>query len=430
MTMDRSSRADRVLIGLIDELADARTPDYLEAAIERASSRPQRPAWTLPERWFPMAETVSRPAFAPRVPWRAIGVALVILALLIAAAVFVGSRQHRLPPTFGPARNGLIAYAMDGDIYTADPATGVATAIVTGPETDIDPEFSLDGTKLLFARERGSANAYDILVANADGSGTRVVTTDPLTTDDRAHLTPDGSAVIVTRQGKIQRIDVRGGGATTDIAIGRWADDTIRATDGAILFENDATPAIDLWVMKADGSDQRLLWDPHLDSNAADLSEYKWSPDGTRIAYICSDPATHVGSNVCVMNADGSDPHQLTHEGTDWWEDGLQWSPDGLSLAFVRHQQAPGATSYVNRPIGIVPVSGGPIIELGPTPQVDTDFAWSPDGKTLLTLPSLQSSHLGASAVKPTEIDVATGDVHEMPFDVASSPSWQRAPLD
>ena len=92
MTMDRSFRADRVLVGLIDELADARTPDYLEAAIEQASSRPQRPAWTFPERWLPMAEITSRSAFAPRLPWRTIAVALLILALLIGATVVV----HRL----------------------------------------------------------------------------------------------------------------------------------------------------------------------------------------------------------------------------------------------------------------------------------------------------------------------------------------------
>ena len=431
MTMDRSLRADRVLVGLIDELADARTPDYLEAAIEQASSRPQRPAWTFPERWLPMAEITSRSTFAPRLPWRTIAIALLIIALLIAGTVaFIGSRQTKLPPPFGVAANGLLVYAKDGDIYTVDPRTGVATAIVTGPETDIDPEFSLDGTRILFSRQRGSANAYDELVANADGSGVRVVTSDPLSTDERAHLTSDGSAVIATLHGRIQRIDVSGGAGTKDIAIGRWTDGTIRSTDDAILFENDETPGIDLWVMKADGSDKRLLWDPHLDGNYADIQEYRWSPDGTKIAYTCSDPESHVGSFVCVMNADGSDRHQLTHEGSDWWEAGLQWAPDSTSIAFNRWQQAPGSTGYLNRPIGMVPVDGGPIVDLGPTPAVDTDFIWSPDGKTLITLPTLQSDHLGASAVRPTEIDVATGEVRPMPFDVASGLSWQRVALD
>jgi WD40-like Beta Propeller Repeat len=428
--MTASDRFERDLPMDLENLAGPHTPDYLTGILSRTASTRQRSAWTFPERWLPMADIASRPAFAPRMPLRLIAVALIAIALLLAGVVFVGSRQTKLPPPFGPAANGLIAYAKDGDIFTVNPETGVATAIVSGPETDIDPEFSLDGTKILFSRQRGSANAYDELVANADGSGVRVITFDPLTTDDRAHFTSDGSAVIATKQDRIQRIDVTGGEGTKDLAIGRWTDGTIRATDDAILFENDDTPGIDLWVMHADGSDKRLLLDPHLDGNYADLSEYHWSPDGTRIAYSCSDPETHLGSNVCVMNADGSDPHQLTHEGLDWWEAGVQWSPDGRSLAFNRWQQAPGSTGYLNRPIGIVPLGGGQVVEVGPKPAVDTDFSFSPDGKSLLTLPSVVASHVGASALKPTAIDVVGGDIHMMPFEVGSGTSWQRAALD
>jgi hypothetical protein len=172
MTMDRTSRTDRVLAGLIVELADTRTPDYLEAAIERASSRPQRPTWTFPGRWFPMAETVSRPALLPRLPWRTIGVALVLVALLVVAAIlYVGSRPTKVPPPFGVARNGLIAYAADGDIYTADPVTGTATAIVTGPRIDRSPIFSHDGTHVAFLRESGtiSAGPFELAVVDRDG---------------------------------------------------------------------------------------------------------------------------------------------------------------------------------------------------------------------------------------------------------------------
>ena len=95
-----------------------------------------------------MADIADRPAFAPRVPWRAIGVALVIVALLVAAAfAYVASRPTRVPAPFGVARNGLIAYAAHGDIYAADPVSGRATAIVTDPQLDAEPVFSHDGTQ-------------------------------------------------------------------------------------------------------------------------------------------------------------------------------------------------------------------------------------------------------------------------------------------
>jgi hypothetical protein len=69
MSMDRARRLERNLPGLFDELADARTPDYLEDAIERASSNSQRPAWTFPARWLPM-EIVTTRVPTTRLPWR------------------------------------------------------------------------------------------------------------------------------------------------------------------------------------------------------------------------------------------------------------------------------------------------------------------------------------------------------------------------
>ena len=95
---------------------------------ETRSSRPsvrQRPWWTFPGRWLPMADILSPPAFAPRVPWRAITVAFLIGALLLAATVaYLGSRQTRVPPPFGLAENGLLTYSADGDIWTTDLVTG------------------------------------------------------------------------------------------------------------------------------------------------------------------------------------------------------------------------------------------------------------------------------------------------------------------
>ena len=56
----------------------------------------QRPSWTFAGRWLPMADIASRPAFAPRVPLRSIGVALLIIALVVAAAALaIGSRKTK-----------------------------------------------------------------------------------------------------------------------------------------------------------------------------------------------------------------------------------------------------------------------------------------------------------------------------------------------
>ena len=223
MTMDRSSRADRVLAGLLDELADARTPAYLEAAIERASSRPQRPAWTLPERWLPMSTITSRLAGAPPIRWRTIGlVALLIVALAAGAILVVGSRRPALPEPFGLAKNGMVAYQADGDLYLADPVSGAARLVLAGPEEDMYPIWSHDGTRLAFIRKSGATIQYpngQIFVADQDGAHASPITLDPLTAITSFQFSPDDRAIVIAS-----------GGASIDAST---SSVVIAATDGS-----------------------------------------------------------------------------------------------------------------------------------------------------------------------------------------------------
>ena len=95
-------------------------PTYRDHVLQQTARTRQRPAWSILGRWLPMVDIARQPVLAPRLPWRAIGLGLVLLALLVAlvAALVVGGRPS-LPAPFGLARNGLVAYASGGDIYTA-----------------------------------------------------------------------------------------------------------------------------------------------------------------------------------------------------------------------------------------------------------------------------------------------------------------------
>jgi hypothetical protein len=133
MTMT-NARFDRELPALIEDLYLGPTPSYRDEVLAVATLRRQRPAWAVPGRWLPMADIASRPAFAPRVPWRTVGVALVIIAVLLAAiAVYAGTRQTKLPPPFGVARNGLVAYTAHGDIYVEATAKGTVRQLTNTP---------------------------------------------------------------------------------------------------------------------------------------------------------------------------------------------------------------------------------------------------------------------------------------------------------
>ena len=116
--MTAETRSDRELPAILEDLYLGPSPDYRDEVMAAAARVRQRPSWTFAGRWFPMAD-ITRPALAPRVPWRAIGATLIVVALILAAAAILatGSRQTKVPPPFGPARNGLITYAADGDIY-------------------------------------------------------------------------------------------------------------------------------------------------------------------------------------------------------------------------------------------------------------------------------------------------------------------------
>ena len=125
----------------------------------------------------------------------------------------------------------------------------------------------------------------------------------------------------------------------------------------------------DVFVMNADGSDQRrltLLLNVHIVSHPA------WSPDGSKLAFV----GPHTGdyySQVYVMNTNGSGLRPVGR-GVD-----PAWSPDGSKLAFSY-----GSLHLMN-PDG----SGRTQITAPKNPSlhlVDYDWApaWSPDGARII----------------------------------------------
>ncbi|HUG47806.1 MAG TPA: hypothetical protein VMP67_05280 [Candidatus Limnocylindria bacterium] len=74
-------------------------------------------------------------------------------------------------PPYGVAANGLIAYSDDGDIYVRDVDTGEVTLLVGGPETDVGPAFSRDGSALAFIRVVSEQpEVVTVMIASSDGS--------------------------------------------------------------------------------------------------------------------------------------------------------------------------------------------------------------------------------------------------------------------
>jgi len=155
-------------------------------------------------------------------------------------------------------------------VMNAD-GTGI-TNLTKGHWGDYMPEYSPDGTQILFDSNRGGYDSA-IWVMKADGSGLKRLTAPELE--------------------------------------GFWAD---WSPDGShIVFANlCCAPGSNVWVMAADGSDPHALTDMPERHNAF-FPEY--SPNGKRISFI-SDLAYSDGCclDLYVMNVDGSSAHVIVND--------------------------------------------------------------------------------------------------------------------
>ena len=365
---------------------------------------------------------------------------LVLIALLLAAAVlYVGTRPARVPPPFGPARNGGIVFANGGDIFIGDPASGTSRAIVTGPEMDGNPLFARDGTRVAFMRRVGDpvTPTFDLVVAKADGSGPKVVAPN-LDTDNPYEWSPDGSYLVFTdTEFRVYRIDATG--ATPPALLVEHAyvqPGEFRPPDGRqILYEPQDVGATGsqtghkLWVMNSDGSGKKPMVEiPQERARDGDFGSVRYSPDGTMIAFL---QAPAVGTDqlrVFVMNADGTAIRPLTTETGSWTETDLAWSPDSKRIAFDRWRYNPSNDAWEIQPIGLASISDGAVTPVGPTPV--SDGAWldfSPDGSSIISIPgTILSESYPTNHVQPTTIDIATGAVRTFDWQIGSTLTWQR----
>ena len=103
--------------------------------------------------------------------------------------------------------------------------------------------------------------------------------------------------------------------ATLGLAAAGWGQ-----ADGKIAFISDREGYDDVWIMNADGSDPVNL------TQGRDCASPAWAPNGMKIAYIDS-------GEVWLIDADGSNPRQVTDDAVD--KARLWWSEDGQSIYYI-----------------------------------------------------------------------------------------------
>jgi Tol biopolymer transport system component len=143
------------------------------------------------------------------------------------------------------------------------------------------------------------------------------------------------------------------------------------ASAGLIAFVSTRDGNGEIYVMNADGSDQRRLTNYRLWDGFPD-----WSPDGKQIAYYSY--LSERNWVIKVMDADGSNPRQLT--GGAACDGAPFWSPDGTRIAYT--SAADCIPSH--RDVYVIDADGGDPLNVTPHPADDSGASWSPDSSQLL----------------------------------------------
>lgn len=427
MTSER--RFDQDLPDLLAQVAQAPAPDYRDLIVQRTAGTRQRPAWTFPERWLPMSAVTSRAAMVPRFPLRIVSVVALLLIALIVGAVLIGGAQRHLPPPFGLAAAGSVAYAAAGHIYTADPVTGVATAVVIGPETNVDVVWSRDGTRFVFEREVGTGTTIGRLyVARADGGGliaiTPAITLKQESKPWRYAFSPDGTEVVFTSgpdtASELWIAKTDGSGAR-QINVGMSVlEASYRPPNGGEIIFAAADGGI--YAVDVATDKRRTIVAP---SAGVGRDVVKVAPDGSRVAYSAWTVADTSRNTfrVQVTAIDDSRTVTLPMPKGAMFQDAPAWSNDSTRIVVTRGY----STRNQEMTLAVLPADGsGPAVGVetarGLTGCCDTVLDWAPDDKSILVSPEDLNG-----VIKPQLLlDPATGLTRPTPWAAIADPAWQR----
>src|SRR3712207_681268 len=238
-----------------------------------------------------------------------------------------------------PGKNGRIVFEGYRDTGTGDSFVeiisvspdGTGMKQRTSASGSSNPTFSPDGEKIAYAADYG-AGTRGIYVMSRSGNAKKALTDNNDLPEYGPTWSPDGTKIAFVRQ---ERVSTPEG-------------------------QNDWQ--VDIWVMNADGSEQKKLTDDFNHEGAP-----TWSPDGTKIAFVD-------GPDIWTVKPDGSGRQNLTNTPNSYEED-PDFSPDGKKIAFASKGQ------YKKPDIYTMQLDGSDLSNVTDSRYVgEEDCAWSPDG--------------------------------------------------
>jgi dipeptidyl aminopeptidase/acylaminoacyl peptidase len=173
------------------------------------------------------------------------------------------------------------------------------------------------------------------------------------------------------------------------------------------------------------------------------VGAFRWSPDGSRIAFTAREPAAEADEareerygefavedaeyrmmHLWVIDvAGGAEPSRVTG-GDDFTVGSFSWSPDGTRIVFS-HRPDPLIESWRKADLSIVIIDSGDVRPLVQQPGSDGNPIWSPDGRWVLFSAGLQdtagyrNSVLARVPAAGGNVEVLTDGFDENPDPVA-----------
>ncbi len=310
-----------------------------------------------------------------------------------------------------------------------------------------DPRLSPDGHEIVFVRSepnwKTDRRVGHVWRINADGSGL-VQMSNGAEGESSPRWSPDGKTIAFVAKRGTDRDSVaqvfliaRDGGEAQPLTSHATAVSSITwSPDGALIYFRAPEPKSDQQRAREKAKDDVFMFDENYQQDhlwtvivaskaerritGGDYSvlSYTLSEDGKRIA-LHRGPTPLLGddalSEVWVMDADGSNARQLTHNNVP--EGGATLSPDGSHILFLA-QANQQFEPYYNRKIFVASLNGGDPRVLMPDVPYEVERAeWSRDGQSIYFVANMgvhsELFKVALSSGKPEQLtkgDHALGD--------------------
>jgi imidazolonepropionase-like amidohydrolase/dipeptidyl aminopeptidase/acylaminoacyl peptidase len=279
-----------------------------------------------------------------------------------------------------------IVFDLLGDLYVMPTTGGEARPLAAGIQWDMQPRYSPSGTEIAFTSDRGGGD--NIWVMNRDGSGARAITKETFRLLNGPDWTPDGNFIVARKHftsarsmgaGEMWLFHRTGVGSGVQMTKARTkqkdTNEPAFSPDGRYLyFSDDATPG--------------------------EIFQYSKDPNGQ--IYVIQRLDRQTGEIETLVSGPGGAIRPTP-------------SPDGKTLAFIRRIR--GKSNLM-----LFDLASGRITQL--TDALDRDMqetwaihnvypgiSWTPDNRSIV--------FWGGGKIR--RVDVASGEVADIPFQVSGS---------